>query len=138
MLRRTVGADVSADVESGLAASGDSAVLAQIVTNLLSNCDRHAPGSPIRVRAFAVGDAATVEVRDQGPGLPAGPAEHLLDRRVRDEAAGGLGLGLNISRDLVERQGGALGLRAAGPDGGCVARVSVPLVRAVRPAHRQS
>lgn len=136
-LRRTAGADIEAEIEPGLSAAGDSAVLAQVITNLLANCDRHASGAPIRIRAFAEGDLATVEVRDEGPGLPAGPAAHLLDRGVRDADAGGLGLGLNISRDLVERQGGTLGLRSAGPDGGCVARVSVPLVRAAQPADRR-
>ncbi len=54
-LRRTNGAAVALHVEPGLRARGDSAVLAQVVTNLLANCDRHAPGAPFTIRADAGG-----------------------------------------------------------------------------------
>jgi two-component system OmpR family sensor kinase len=117
------------DVEPGLRARGDAAVLAQVVTNLLANCDRHAPGTPVVVRAARRGGDVVVEVRDSGPGLPTGvDAASALDRGVRDEAAGGSGLGLYISRRLIVQDGGALRLESVDDPPGCLATVTVPAV----------
>ena len=65
-----------------------------------------------------------VEVRDEGPGLPAHlePGE-VLGRGVRDESAGGSGLGLYISGELLAREGGTLRLDTATEPRGCVAVV---------------
>ncbi len=113
-------------VPDGLAARGDAAVLAQVVTNLLANCERHAPGAPVAVSARASGTDVVVEVRDEGPGLPPGAEQAVLARGVRDASAGGSGLGLHISRQLIALQGGTLGLRTATDPRGCVASVTVP------------
>ena len=133
-LRRARGDAVSLEVPEDLVACGSSAIVAQIVTNLLANCERHAPGSPVGIRAFAEGGQVVVEVRDQGPGLPAGSEERVFVRGVRDEAAGGSGLGLQISRELAEGQGGDLGLRSAVDPGGCIARLTLPAADAEQPA----
>lgn len=126
------------DVEPGLRARGDAAVLAQVVTNLLANCDRHAPGAPVRITARHDAADVVVEVRDEGPGLPS----HLtpgavLGRGVRDESAGGSGLGLYISGELLDREGGTLRLSSATDPRGCVATVRVPAAAPLTaPAHR--
>jgi two-component system, OmpR family, sensor kinase len=114
-------------VEPGLRARGDSAVLAQVVTNLLANCERHAPGAPVAVRAMRRGADVVVEVRDAGPGLPAGtdPAA-ALERGVHDETAGGSGLGLYISGRLIGHEGGTLALTSVDDPPGCLATVTVP------------
>ncbi len=115
------------EVEPGMRARGDSAVLAQVVTNLLANCDRHAPGAPVHVSARHEGSDVVVEVRDEGPGLPAHlPPDAVLGRGVRDESAGGSGLGLYISGELLAREGGSLQLRSTTVPRGCVATVRVP------------
>jgi two-component system, OmpR family, sensor kinase len=124
-LRRSAGMPVAAHVDPSLRACGDPAVLAQVVTNLLANCDRHAPGAPVTVRAYRSGDEVVVEVRDQGPGLPPGIDPHPLRSGLHDPAAGGEGLGLHLSARLVERAGGELELRAGEPSG-CVATVRLP------------
>ena len=73
-------------------------MLAQVVTNLLANCDRHAPGAAVHVSGRHDGADVVVEVRDEGPGLASDlDAAAVLDRGVRDESAGGSGLGLYIS-----------------------------------------
>ncbi len=115
-------------VEPGLRAAGDPDVLAQVVTNLLANCDRHAPGTPITVTARRRDDRVLVEVRDRGPGLPAGAAEAVLERGVHDRAAGGSGLGLHISARLVAGAGGRLTLRTVEGPRGCLAEVDLPAV----------
>jgi two-component system OmpR family sensor kinase len=121
------------EVECGLHARGDPAVLAQVVTNLLANCDRHAPGAPVRLDARQEGAEVVVEVRDEGPGLPPHrDAGALLGRGVRDESAGGPGLGLYISGELLAREGGSLELRPATDPAGCVATVRVPATAAGR------
>jgi two-component system OmpR family sensor kinase len=127
-LRRSAGSPIDLDVEPGLQAFGDSAVLAQVVTNLLANCQRHAPGAPVTIRAYRRDAAAVVEVRDEGPGLAPGASERVLERGVRDEAAGGTGLGLHISAQLIEREGGTLALRTVEDPRGCLATVTVPAV----------
>lgn len=115
------------DVEAGLWARGSSAVLAQVVTNLLANCDRHAPGAAVHVGARQAGADVVVEVRDEGPGLPAGlDTEAVLDRGVRNESAGGSGLGLYICGELLAREGGTLRLSSVREPRGCLATVTVP------------
>ncbi|GAA2874248.1 hypothetical protein GCM10010472_34510 [Pseudonocardia halophobica] len=133
-LQRARGRDVCLEVADGLAATGDPAVAAQIVTNLLANCERHAPGTPVTVTAFSEHDDVVIEVRDHGPGLPPGKEREVLGRGVHDARAGGSGLGLHISRELVEGQGGSLTLRTVDGPRGCAATVTLPAVDANRPA----
>lgn len=125
-LRRSVGLPVALAVETDLRACGDAAVLAQVVTNLLANCDRHAPGAPVMVRAYRSADRVVVEVRDKGPGLGAELEHDLLRRGVHDPAAGGSGLGLHISARLLGREDGELDLRTATDPLGCLATVRLP------------
>jgi len=132
-LQRARGREIELDVPTGLCARGDSAVVAQIVTNLLANCERHASGTPVTVRAFPEQDSVVIEVRDRGPGLPPGRADAVLSRGVRDPRAGGSGLGLHISRELAEGQGGSLTLRTVDEPLGCAARVALPAADADRP-----
>ncbi|WP_181779912.1 sensor histidine kinase [Pseudonocardia pini] len=132
-LRQARGGAVVLDVPEDLRAHGDSAVAAQIVTNLLANCERHAPGTPIAVRAFHQQDRVVIEVRDRGPGLPPGHERAVLRRGVRDGAAGGSGLGLSISRELAEGQGGSLELRTVEEPRGCAATLTLPAVDVNRP-----
>ncbi|ODU26021.1 MAG: hypothetical protein ABT15_09325 [Pseudonocardia sp. SCN 73-27] len=120
--------EVELHVEPELRACGDSAVLSQIVSNLLANCDRHAPGAPVTLTARADGHAVVVDVRDHGPGLPPGDPESLFERGTRDADSGGSGLGLHISRRLAEHDGGSLvllpgGNGVAGGGPGTVARL---------------
>jgi two-component system OmpR family sensor kinase len=133
-LQRARGREVRLEVAEGLAASGDPAVAAQIVTNLLANCERHAPGTPVSVTAFSKDDEVVIEVRDRGPGLPPGKEREVLGRGVRDARAGGSGLGLHISRELVEGQGGSLSLRTVDGPRGCAATIVLPAVDVNRPA----
>ena len=113
---------VSFDVEPGLHATGDPAVLAQIVTNLLVNCAKHAPGAAVAVTARRRGNAVTVEVRDEGPGLP--------QEGEWADTGPGTGLGLPISRRLAATQGGRLMLRTVTDPRGCSAVLTLPVTHA--------
>jgi two-component system OmpR family sensor kinase len=83
-------------------------VVAQVVTNLLANCARHAPGSRIEVRARHDDGFLVVEVYDDGPGAPAGSEETLVEEGVTGAVTGGSGLGLSVSRRLLAAQGGGM------------------------------
>lgn len=126
ILRRSAGLQVEADIDPDLRVLGDPAVLAQIVTNLLANCQRHAPGARVTMRAHLRGDSAAVEVRDEGPGLAADVEAVVLERGAHDLAGDGTGLGLCISRRLVEREGGSLRVPNVEDPAGCLAVVTVP------------
>jgi two-component system sensor histidine kinase TctE len=85
----------------------------------------------VTVRAMNAADAATVEVEDNGPGIPAADRERVFERFVRATSeGGGCGLGLAIVKEIVERHGGTVELQPRTPHGLCV-RVTLP--RAARP-----
>ncbi|GAA4972518.1 hypothetical protein GCM10025792_14900 [Pseudonocardia tropica] len=103
----------------------------QVVTNLLANCDRHAPRSPVVVRARLADEPGlvAVEVRDHGPGLPDGQEVLEIVRGRHDESAGGSGLGLHISAELAREHGGSLVLRTVDGPRGCLAVLTLPVAR---------
>ncbi|MBN9758092.1 Osmosensitive K+ channel histidine kinase KdpD [Pseudonocardia sp. Ae406_Ps2] len=103
----------------------------QVVTNLLANCDRHAPRTPVVVRARLADEPGlvAVEVRDHGPGLPGGQEQLEIVRGRHDEAAGGSGLGLHISAQLAQEHGGNLVLRTVHAPRGCLAVLTLPVAR---------
>lgn len=107
VLWRAKGIDVEATVPYGLMAVGQPSVLSQAVTNLLANCARHAPGSPVRIVASVLAENVVIEVRDEGPG-PSGGEES------RSDTAGD-GIGLQVSRRLLREEGGDLRVHRPDP-----------------------
>ncbi|HEY0500412.1 MAG TPA: HAMP domain-containing sensor histidine kinase [Kutzneria sp.] len=128
-LRRTNGLDVELDMEPGLRTTMPADAFAQVVTNLLANCERHAPGAKVQVKARANGRSVHVEVSDDGPGLAPEVRGRLFRRGVHDQSRGGSGLGLHLSQQLVGASGGSLSLRPAADGHGTVAALAVPAGR---------
>ncbi|MCY1032880.1 ATP-binding protein [Corallococcus sp. BB11-1] len=118
----------------------DAARLERVVTNLLTNAIKYSPkGTPVDVRLSAVHEQAVVSVSNLGAGLAARDAARLFDKYYRTEdgrsADGkGLGLGLYISRLIVEAHGGHIWVESE-PDRGATFFFSVPLemAKASRP-----
>jgi signal transduction histidine kinase/FixJ family two-component response regulator len=100
---------------------GDSDRIGQVITNYLTNALKYsAVDQPVTVRVRHNTQTATVEVQDQGPGIP--PAEQsriweLFHRvpgiHVQSGSGVGLGLGLHISKTLIERHNGQVGVTSA-------------------------
>jgi signal transduction histidine kinase len=103
------GADVRTEIARGLEAYGQPAVVSEIVDNLVTNAQRHAPGSPIWVTAESVGGIPRVRVDDAGAGVAEADAERIFERGTLGPT-GGSGLGLFVARRLARDQGGDLWL----------------------------
>lgn len=97
-----------------LTITGDVVRLQQVLVNLLQNAVAYGPpGSEISVEVVTQGNTVLTSVADEGPPLPAEVREQLFDRFYRLPAhrrtqPGGMGLGLYISRAIVEAHGGAM------------------------------
>jgi signal transduction histidine kinase len=100
----------------------------QVITNLLSNAIRYGRGKPIVVGAVGEGENARFWVEDSGIGIP---PEHLsrifqqYERAAPSTSYAGLGLGLWISRQLVEAMGGTISVRSE-VDAGSMFTVQIP------------
>ncbi len=88
--------------------------LERIVVNLLSNALKYSSaGAPVELRADSRGRDAVVEVRDEGPGFSAEDLPHIFERFRRLGGSAdrdSVGLGLYITKMLVEAQGGHIGV----------------------------
>ncbi len=85
---------------------GEERRLRQLVGNLLDNARRHAR-SAVRLRVFAEGDQAVVEVEDDGPGVDPADRERVFERFFSSRPQGeGSGLGLAIARWVARSHGG--------------------------------
>ncbi len=90
----------------------DAILIEQVFINILENAVKYTPaGSPLEISAHGEAGAVVVDIADHGPGIP---AEHLVDifekfyRLPREGQGGGAGLGLAISRGIVEAHGGTI------------------------------
>ena len=97
--------------------------LEQVLTNLVSNARRYSPtGTSIGLTVEAGPDEVRVSVRDEGPGIAPEHQELVFERFARlgnhlNRVQGGAGLGLYISRQIVEVLGGEIGVDSAPGDG---------------------
>jgi two-component system, OmpR family, sensor histidine kinase CpxA len=120
------------DAASSLQVQGDRELLRRAVENVLRNAIRYAPdGTPIETRLDSAGGMALITVRDYGPGVPADllPKIFMPFFRVdvsRDNATGGVGLGLAIAQRAVHLHHGRL--RARNVEPGLLVSIELPLV----------
>lgn len=124
------------DLELKAAKSGlvvDAARLQQVAWNLLKNAVKFTPhGGTITLRTFNRDQSLIMEVADTGIGFETQNAEKMFRRfeQLNDgHSFGGLGLGLAISRALVEMHGGTIRAHSAGPKQGAVFEVTLPDAR---------
>lgn len=101
--------------------------LGQVFLNLILNALQVMPdGGTLRITGRVASDQLAISITDSGPGVPAELRESIFDPFFTTRAAGeGMGLGLSISRDIVEWHGGKLTLLPEGP--GATLLVTLPL-----------
>lgn len=124
-------------VEPGVMVLGDGDRLTQAVGNLLSNAARYTPeGGRIRIRVLKDGAEAVVEVADSGIGVAEEDRAKVFTRfwradPARNRASGGLGIGLAVVREIVERHGGRVGVYTSDL-GGAAFVIRLPVVQTGR------
>ncbi|GCE12830.1 hybrid sensor histidine kinase/response regulator [Tengunoibacter tsumagoiensis] len=125
-LSELLGEQVEVEVDAGR--------IGQVLLNLLSNARKYsAPHTPITVTLEKVGYEATLSIRDEGIGIAADELPHIFEQfyrvpnvEVQNGARAGIGLGLYISRKIIERHGGHLEVQSA-PGQGSTFRIVLPL-----------
>jgi CheY-like chemotaxis protein len=114
---------------------GDATRLSQVISNLLTNAAKYTPrGGAISVRAEEIDGDVVVSVADTGIGISPEVLSHIFDlfvqeRQALDRSRGGLGIGLTIVRNLIERHGGSVSARSDGPGKGSEFIVRLPAAR---------
>jgi signal transduction histidine kinase len=114
------GVTIAADLPDGeLVAEANAEKVQRVLFNLIQNAIRHTPADgSVTVRARPTGSGVEVEVADDGEGVPAGAGKRVFEAFYRgDEARGedGAGLGLAISRAIIEAHGGRIWLEDGHP-----------------------
>jgi signal transduction histidine kinase len=115
--------------------------LAQVLTNLVSNAIKYSPeGGLVKLSVDADDGALHLRVIDQGLGLPPDALQAVFERfhRLEDESRQdipGSGLGLYITRHLVELQGGRIWAESPGPSKGSTFHVTLPAARLAESVH---
>lgn len=115
-----------------LQVDGDPERVHQVVANLLENAIRYSPDSgTVGLSAHGDRERVTIEVVDEGPGIPEAEMPRIFERFYRSDAArsdaGGMGLGLSIARWIVDLHGGEIRAENVRPHG---CRMIVVLPRA--------
>ncbi|MFA5843456.1 MAG: HAMP domain-containing sensor histidine kinase [Coriobacteriia bacterium] len=126
------GLELVEDVREGLGVRGDADRLTQAVGNLLSNAARYTePGGTVVVRLSADEGEALIEVSDTGIGVAEEDSGRVFTRFWRSAGArelskGGLGIGLAVVKEIVDRHGGGVTV-AAREGGGTTFSLRLPL-----------
>jgi two-component system sensor histidine kinase BaeS len=126
--RRAAEAAVTVDVESTGSAELmlDPVRIREVLTNLADNALRAMPdGGRLGFTVTAAGAGATIAITDTGTGIAPEDLEQVFDRFHKGSTSRGSGLGLTISRDLVEAHGGTIGMTSE-PGIGTTVRIELP------------
>lgn len=113
---------------------GDKTRLRQVVLNLLSNAVKFTAHGEVALTASLGPDDILITVRDSGLGIPLDEQEKIFDEFQRSERTagrgyGGMGLGLAITRRLVEMHGGRIWVTSAGEEGsGSTFSLTIPVL----------
>ncbi len=136
-LASTRGISLTSSVDAAPFVSGDRVRIGQVIDNLISNALKFTPeGGRVEVRASARRGVARIEVCDTGMGISEDEQVQLFERffrtaRAQDEAIPGVGLGLSITKAIVEAHGGRISVRSV-EGKGTTFRVDLPSGQAER------
>jgi PAS domain S-box-containing protein len=123
---------LAVDADGPVTVIADRERISRVISNLLENAVRFSPdGGEVRVRVETAGGEARLSVADHGIGIPSERQDQVFRRFYRAHAGtehdyGGLGLGLEVSRAVVERHGGRMWFESA-PGAGSTFHFGLPL-----------
>jgi signal transduction histidine kinase/CheY-like chemotaxis protein len=123
---------------------GDPTRLAQVLGNLLDNAAKYTDaGGHIVLRAERLGDEVVIRVRDDGRGMSGALLPHVFELFMQGERSlarteGGLGIGLTLTKSLIELHGGQIEALSDGPGKGSEFVVRLPATAAPAPANNPS
>ncbi len=126
-MRRWVDERIRIDVDPELRVTADADQLEQVLINLLRNAVEAGGTAPVELIARPENGQARVQVRDRGEGLPSSDSLFVPFFTTK---TGGSGIGLVLSRQILEAQKGSLELLSRAPEAGTVAELRLPLARA--------
>ena len=117
-LKREISVDVSKITAPIFA---DPAMLDQVFTNLLSNAIKYSPdGSPIEIKGWTEDEHVVVSIRDYGLGIPDKDLPRMCERFFRAGTSTGIagtGIGLHLTKQLVEMHGGSIAVESVEGEG---------------------
>jgi len=110
--------------------AGNSEMLSAAFSNIIDNALRYSPGGNVNVRVFPDGEQSLIEVKDDGIGISEEDLPYMFDRFYRGKNAikidpNGSGIGLYISKRIIERHGGTIDISSARGKGTKIA-ISLP------------
>jgi signal transduction histidine kinase len=111
---------LTVDLEEDVRALADRGRVEQVIVNILSNAIKYAPGAPLTIELKKSASDARISIRDHGPGIDPREQTRIFERFGRASLSrniGGLGLGLFISRQIVEAHGGTIQVESHVGDG---------------------
>ena len=127
------GIRIAVDAEDLPTVVGDEGRLREVLTNLVDNALKFTPeGGRITLEAVSAGECVRVTVRDSGRGIPLDDLDRVFEQFFQVEQSdevsrNGLGLGLFVCRDLIQRQGGVMWAESI-PDHGTAICFTVPIM----------
>jgi signal transduction histidine kinase len=132
-LAQAQGVRITTQLERGIMADVDRGALRQVLLNLLDNAVRYGPPRQnVTITTASAGNTWTLEVGDEGPGIPAEECDRIFApyyRMKRDAggAVGGTGIGLAVVHRLVKEHGGRVHVASSNGNGARGARFVVAL-----------
>jgi PAS domain S-box-containing protein len=111
-----LGTTLQLDVQEGVVGHWDRLRLEQVITNLVDNALKYGAGKPVHVHLHADAHHAHLRVKDEGIGIAPEYLSRIFERferAVSERHYGGLGLGLYITRTIVEAMGGSIQVESA-------------------------
>jgi signal transduction histidine kinase len=126
-----VGCELRGKVQPGVVGWWDVLRLEQVILNLLGNALKYGEGMPVEVSLRADEETAVLEVRDFGIGIPPDAQARIFqkfERAVSPLRFAGLGLGLYITREIVDSFGGTITVESS-PGAGALFQVRLPRQR---------
>lgn len=121
--------ELTCSIEDGLTILGDRMRIEQVIINLLTNAAKYGEQKPVTVTLKKMSNSVVLEIKDQGMGIPQDKLSKVFDRFERAVQASnisGLGLGLYISREIVEAHLGNISV-VSEVNRGSTFRVEIPI-----------